>query len=63
MESQRKLSPKKAEDEGAINTIFNGSSTGKSNRERTQEIREAMEARRDLDINSIESYPKRIKEG
>ncbi|KAK0589177.1 hypothetical protein LWI29_010709 [Acer saccharum] len=59
----RKLSPKKAEDEGAINTIFGGPATGKSNRERTQEIREAMEARRDLDVNSIEPDPKRIKEG
>ncbi|KAK0606022.1 hypothetical protein LWI29_033256 [Acer saccharum] len=59
----RKLSPKKAEDEGAINTIFGGLATGKSNRERTQEIREAMEARRDVDVNSIEPDPKRIKEG
>ncbi|KAK1558910.1 hypothetical protein Q3G72_008126 [Acer saccharum] len=59
----RKLSPKKAEDEGAINTIFGGPTTGKSNMERTQEIREAMEARRDLDVNSIEPDPKRIKEG
>ncbi|KAK0578380.1 hypothetical protein LWI29_009529 [Acer saccharum] len=59
----RKLSPKKAEDEGAINTIFGGPATGKSNRERTQEIWEAMEARRDLDVNSIEPDPKRIKEG
>ena len=59
----RKPSPKKAEDEGAINTIFGGPATGKSNRERTQEIREAMEARRDLDVNSIEPDPKRIKEG
>ncbi|KAK0595554.1 hypothetical protein LWI29_007808 [Acer saccharum] len=59
----RKLSPKKAEDEGAINTIFGGPATGKSNRERTQEIREAMEAPRDLDVNSIEPDPKRIKEG
>ncbi|KAK0594106.1 hypothetical protein LWI29_019451 [Acer saccharum] len=59
----RKLSPKKAEDEGAINTIFGGLATGKSNRERTQEIREAMEVRRDLDVNSIEPDPKRIKEG
>ena len=42
----RKFSPKTAEDEGAINTIFGGPATGKSNRERTQEIREAMEARR-----------------
>ena len=59
----RKFSPKKAEDEGAINTIFGGPATGKSNRERTQEIREALEARRDLDVNSIEPDPKRIKEG
>ena len=59
----RKPSPKKAEDEGAINTIFGGPATGKSNRERTQEIREAVEARRDLDVNSIEPDPKRIKEG
>ncbi|KAK0591390.1 hypothetical protein LWI29_000931 [Acer saccharum] len=59
----RKLSLKKAEDEGAINTIFGGPATGKSNRERTQEIREAMEAQRDLDVNSIEPDPKRIKEG
>ncbi|KAK0600747.1 hypothetical protein LWI29_018038 [Acer saccharum] len=59
----RKLSPKKAEDEGAINTIFGGPATGKSNRERTQEIRKAMEAWRDLDVNSIEPDPKRIKEG
>ncbi|KAK1563647.1 hypothetical protein Q3G72_030594 [Acer saccharum] len=59
----RKLSPKKAEDEGAINTIFGGPATSKSNKERTQEIREAMEARRDLDVNSIEPDPKRIKEG
>ena len=59
----RKFSPKEAEDEGAINTIFGGPATGKSNRERTQEIREAMEARRDLDVNSIEPDPKRIKEG
>ncbi|KAK0605493.1 hypothetical protein LWI29_027475 [Acer saccharum] len=59
----RKLSPKKAEDEGAINIIFGGLAIGKSNRERTQEIREAMEARRDLDVNSIEPDPKRIKEG
>ena len=58
----RKFSPKKAEDEGAINAIFGGPATGKSNRERTQEIREAMEARRDLDVNSIEPDPKRIKE-
>ncbi|KAK0606130.1 hypothetical protein LWI29_034406 [Acer saccharum] len=58
-----KLSPKKAEGEGAINTIFGGPATGKSNRERTQEIREAMEARRDLDVNSIKPDPKRIKEG
>ncbi|KAK0606913.1 hypothetical protein LWI29_006196 [Acer saccharum] len=60
---ERKLSPKRAEDEGAINTIFGGPATGKSNRERTQEIQEAMEARRDLDINYIEPDPKRIKEG
>ena len=59
----RKQSPKKAEDKGAINTIFYGPTTGKSNREMTQEIREAMEARRDLDVNSIEPDPKRIKEG
>ena len=49
----RKPSPKKAEDEGAISTIFGGPATDKSNRERTQEIREAMEARRDLDVNSM----------
>ncbi|KAK1583598.1 hypothetical protein Q3G72_025383 [Acer saccharum] len=61
--TRKELSPKRAGDEGAINTIFGGLATGKSNRERTQEIREAMEARRDLDVNSIEPDPKRIKEG
>ncbi|KAK0571631.1 hypothetical protein LWI29_019146 [Acer saccharum] len=59
---ERKLSPKRARDEEAINIIFGGPATGKSNRERTQEIREATEARRDLDVNSIEPNPKRIKE-
>ena len=57
------MSPKKPEDEGAINTIFGGPATRKSNRERTLELREAMEARRDPDLNSIEPDQKRIKEG
>ncbi|KAK0579106.1 hypothetical protein LWI29_021230 [Acer saccharum] len=47
---ERKLSPKRAGDEGAINTIFGGPATGKV-------------TERDLDVNSIEPDPKRIKEG
>ncbi|KAK1587483.1 hypothetical protein Q3G72_013328 [Acer saccharum] len=54
---------RKSDPIAAINTIFDGSHTGRSNRERISEVREMMYESRNIEVNSVQRSPKRGREG
>src|SRR5580658_6199589 len=50
-------------EEAAINTIFGGPHTGKSNRERMLEVKEVAYESRSLEVNLVQRNPKKEREG
>ncbi|KAK0602760.1 hypothetical protein LWI29_036739 [Acer saccharum] len=60
---QDRKSPRRNSPNATINTIFDGSHTGRSNRERMSEVREVMYEGRSMEINSVQRNPKKGREG
>ncbi|KAK0582675.1 hypothetical protein LWI29_028411 [Acer saccharum] len=60
---QDKKSPRRNSPNAAINTIFGGPHTGRSNRERMSEVREVMYESRSMEINYVQRNPKKGREG
>ncbi|KAK0573726.1 hypothetical protein LWI29_012532 [Acer saccharum] len=60
---QDRKSPRRNSPNAAINTIFGGPHTGRSNRERMSEVREVMYESRSMEINSVQRNPKKGREG
>ncbi|KAK0577392.1 hypothetical protein LWI29_032432 [Acer saccharum] len=60
---QDRKSPRRNSPNTAINTIFGGPHTGRSNRERMSEVREVMYESRSMEINSVQRNPKKGREG
>ncbi|KAK0594730.1 hypothetical protein LWI29_017950 [Acer saccharum] len=60
---QDRKSPRRNSPNAAINTIFDGPHTGRSNRERMSEVREVMYEGRSMEVNSVQRNPKKGREG
>ncbi|KAK0591705.1 hypothetical protein LWI29_006635 [Acer saccharum] len=60
---QDRKSPRRNSPNAAINTIFGGPHTGRSNRERMSEVREVMYEGRSMEVNSVQRNPKKGREG
>ncbi|KAK0603989.1 hypothetical protein LWI29_010933 [Acer saccharum] len=60
---QERKSPRRNSPNAAINTIFGGPHTRRSNRERMSEVREVMYESRSMEINSVQRNPKKGREG
>ncbi|KAK1588714.1 hypothetical protein Q3G72_026322 [Acer saccharum] len=60
---QERKSPRRNSPSTAINTIFGGPHTGRSNRERMSEVREVMYEGRNMEVNSVQRNPKKGREG
>ncbi|KAK0577633.1 hypothetical protein LWI29_036150 [Acer saccharum] len=60
---QERKSPRRNSPSTAINTIFGGPHTGRSNRERMSEVREVMYEGRSMEVNSVQRNPKKGREG
>ncbi|KAK0607491.1 hypothetical protein LWI29_015740 [Acer saccharum] len=60
---QEKKSPRRSNPSATINTIFDGSHTGRSNRERMSEVREVTYESRNMEINSVQRNFKKGREG
>ncbi|KAK0604398.1 hypothetical protein LWI29_015270 [Acer saccharum] len=60
---QDRKSPRRNSPNAAINTIFGGPHTGRSNRERMSEVREVMYEGRSMEVNSVQKTPRRGEKG
>ncbi|KAK0604017.1 hypothetical protein LWI29_011229 [Acer saccharum] len=60
---QDRKSPRRNSPNAAINTIFGGPHTRRSNRERMSEVREVMYEGRSMEVNSVQRNPKKGREG
>ncbi|KAK0588493.1 hypothetical protein LWI29_001623 [Acer saccharum] len=60
---QDRKSPRRNSPNAAINTIFGGPHTGRSNREMMSEVREVMYEDRSMEVNSVQRNPKKGREG